>query len=117
MDFTCALHTYFAVSDVTSAKVKGLKGLKYEDNTKGGELGEQSEDLLEFAGEVDRVYLNAPEKLQIVDGDRLITVAKKGFPDAVLWNIGEAKAGGLADLGEGEWRRYACLEAGAIGSK
>ena len=29
----------------------------------------------------------------------------------------QAKAPGMADLGEGEWRRYVCLEAAAIGDK
>jgi D-hexose-6-phosphate mutarotase len=38
-----------------------------------------------------------------------------GFPDAVTWNIGEAKAPSLKDLTPGEWQRYVCLEAGLIG--
>ena len=43
------------------------------------------------------------------------------MPRAVLvlavhsWNIGEAKAGSLKDLGAGEWQKYVCLEAGLIG--
>ena len=38
------------------------------------------------------------------------------FRDVVLWNLGEAKAPSMADLGAGEWRHYICLEAGAIGT-
>ena len=34
----------------------------------------------------------------------------------VLWNLGEVKAPTMKDLGEGEWRNYVCLEAGAIGT-
>ena len=29
--FTCALHTYFAVSDIADVSVQGLKGCSYED--------------------------------------------------------------------------------------
>ena len=42
--------------------------------------------------------------------DRAIKVLKMGFPDAVTWNIGEAKGGGMKDLGAGEWDSYVCLE-------
>ena len=40
---------------------------------------------------------------------------KTGFRDVVVWNLGEAKAPSMADLGAGEWRHYLCLEAGSIG--
>ena len=43
-------------------------------------------------------------------------LAKRGFRDAVLWNVGEAKGAGMGDLGAGEWRNYVCVEAGAIGT-
>ena len=42
---------------------------------------------------------------------------KTGFRDVVVWNLGEAKAPSMADLGEGEWQRYVCLEAAAVGKK
>lgn len=31
-DFTCALHTYFAVADVSDASVVGLQGCRYLDS-------------------------------------------------------------------------------------
>ncbi|CAE8719613.1 unnamed protein product [Polarella glacialis] len=116
MTFTTALHTYFAVSDVTTVKVSGLQGLKFEDSTKGGEVSEQADEQLMIRGEVDRVYLDTPEEMLITDGDTAISVKKSGFPDSVVWNIGEEKAAGMSDLGAGEWRRYLCVEAGAIGT-
>ena len=47
-------------------------------------------------------------------GGQLAVVKSEKFPDVVLWNLGEAKAPTMADLGAGEWRQYACLEAGCI---
>jgi len=117
LDFTAALHTYFAVSDVGTVRIRGLKGLKYEDNAAGGEVCEEAEEQVAIQGEVDRVYLGAPEKVVIVDGDHSLSVEKRGLPDAVVWNIGDAKAGTLKDLGPGEWQRYVCVEAAAIGGK
>ena len=37
-----------------------------------------------------------------------------GFPEAVVWNIGERRAGELKDLGPGEWKSYVCYEAATI---
>ena len=36
-------------------------------------------------------------------------------PSLRRWNIGEAKGGGMKDLGAGEWNSYVCLEAALIG--
>ena len=113
--FAAALHTYFAVDDVGAVAVTGLRGLRYEDNAAGGGLAGPEE-----ADAVDGVYLDAPERLAVVPraggAPPLVTLAKRGFRDAVLWNVGEAKGAGMGDLGAGEWRNYVCVEAGAIGT-
>ena len=35
MAFTCALHTYLAVSDVAAARVEGLAGVEFTDSLAG----------------------------------------------------------------------------------
>ena len=35
----------------------------------------------------------------------------EGFVDAVLWNPGEAKAGAMSDMGDGEYKQMVCIEA------
>ena len=47
---------------------------------------------------------------------KLVLKKSASFRDVVVWNLGEAKAPSMADLGAGEWRNYLCLEAGAIGT-
>jgi glucose-6-phosphate 1-epimerase len=120
LSFTAALHTYFGVSDVSEVGVRGLHGLTYEDNAAGGTTATEAAEEVRLAGEVDRVYLDAPEQVVLryptaAEG-KLIVSKSPAFRDVVLWNLGEAKAPSMADLGEGEWRRYVCLEAGAIGT-
>ena len=78
-------------------------------------MATQEEPHLTLQGEVDRVYLGAPSEAYVIDGTCAIKVLKMGLPDAVVWNIGEAKAGGLKDLATGEWKRYVCFEAAAAG--
>ena len=120
LTFTAALHTYFAVDDVAAVTVSGLTGLTYEDNAAGGATSTESQQDVSLPGEVDRVYLDAPSRLAIQLGnsrkEQLVVTKTAGFRDAVLWNLGEAKAPSMSDLGSGEWRHYVCVEAGAIGS-
>jgi len=118
--FTTALHTYFAVSDVAAVSVRGLSGLTYEDNAAGGTTATESAEEVRIGGEVDRVYLDAPDSVVLAyptpTEGRLAIRKSAAFRDVVLWNLGEEKAPSMADLGAGEWRGYVCLEAGAIGT-
>ena len=122
LTFTCALHTYFAVDDVANVEVLGLSGLTYEDNTAGNANIVEAAEEVRVVGEVDRVYLDAPPRLALraaragAPKEQLVIDKTPGFRDAVLWNLGEAKAPTMSDLGTGEWRNYVCIEAGAIGT-
>ena len=117
LTFTGALHTYFAVPDVTAVRIVGLGGLQYEDNAAGGTVCSEASAEVAIVGEVDRVYLEAPEEVALrVPGHAPLTLRKTAaFRDLVVWNLGAAKAPSMSDLGEGEWQRYVCLEAGAVG--
>lgn len=121
LEFTTALHTYFAVDAVGAAEVRGLEGLTYDDSVAARTGLVEAEGAVSFGGEVDRIYYGAPAEMYVVGtptdrgGGRAVRVLKMGFADAVAWNIGEARAGGLADLGPGEWAKYVCLEAALIG--
>ena len=119
LDFTAALHTYFAVPDVGSIRIHGLSGLSYEDNAAAGAISREEAEEVAIVGEVDRVYLDAPEQVKLlIPTQGTVKIAKSGgFRDVVVWNLGEQKAPEMADLGEGEWRHYVCIEAGAIGEK
>ena len=117
-DFTGALHTYFSCDSASAVKIQGLGGMEFVDSTKGGATATQEESLLGFSGEVDRNYYGAPSELYLLNvgpNSRTLKLLKQGFPDAVTWNIGGDKAPSIKDLGEGEWCKYVCLEAGLIG--
>jgi len=127
--FTGALHTYLQVGSVAHAFILGLGGLRYEDNTAGLAVVEEIKaESLTISGEVDRVYIDAPESLHvraprldangqpILSDMRTLQIRKDGFRDTVLWNIGESRAPTIVDLGAGEWQRYVCVEAAAAAS-
>lgn len=114
--FTAALHTYLRVLDVQAATLAGLAGTRYEDTAAGGGTRVEADDVLQVAGEVDRVYLDAPRELVVREPGRTTIVAASGFPDVVVWNPGAVRAAALSDLEPDGWRRMLCVEAAAVGA-
>ena len=114
LTFTSALHTYLRVDDVSDAAIDGLGGVRYQDNTAGLAVSTQAEPTLRIAGEVDRVYMEAPGAITLREPARVRVVRAEGFPDAVVWNPGADRARALADLEPDGWRHFVCVEAAAV---
>jgi D-hexose-6-phosphate mutarotase len=120
-DFTIteALHTYFSVSDVAQVQVEGLDGIHFHDKAAGWTEGDQA-GAIGFAAEVDRVYVNTPQRCTIVDPawQRHIHIAKLGSQSTVVWNPWAARAAQMGDLGNADhevnqdgWKRFVCVES------
>ncbi|MCE5975886.1 D-hexose-6-phosphate mutarotase [Pseudomonas sp. JR33AA] len=110
-----ALHSYFAVSDVRQARVEGVDGLGYIETLADWEQRQQQGALM-FAGETDRIYLNTPQTLSIVDPhwSRRITLTSCGSRSAVIWNPWIDRARDLADMADDGWQRMLCIETANV---
>ncbi|MEG0858551.1 MAG: D-hexose-6-phosphate mutarotase [Pseudomonas sp.] len=110
-----ALHSYFAVSDVREVKVGGVDGLGYIETLANWEQRTQQGDL-GFAGETDRIYLQAPDQLSIVDPawNRRIRLTSSGSRSAVIWNPWVERAAELQDMADDGWQRMLCIETANV---
>ena len=118
-EFTAALHTYLLVDDVRGASVHGLQNVLYRDAAAGNAEGRQDDAELAAGpggAELDRIYFEAPGRLEVRDAVRRTRVAMAGFTDVVVWNPGESRGAALPDLEPGGWLRMLCVEAASIGS-
>jgi D-hexose-6-phosphate mutarotase len=111
LSITQALHTYFHVGDIASARVDGLDGCEYIDKVEGGARRHQA-GAVTIDGEVDRVYLGCPGDVVIVDDAlrRRIRIAKGGSHSCVVWNPWAEKGAKFGDMGEDGYRRMLCVE-------
>jgi glucose-6-phosphate 1-epimerase len=117
LSFEVALHTYFAVSDIADIAIEGLAGRAFIDKVAGGAARQETAPLLRIAGEVDRVYEGAgPVTLRDQPAGRALRIESTGARSTVVWNPAPAKAATLADLAPDAWRRFVCVETGAIGA-
>jgi len=100
-----ALHTYFAVSDVRNVQVEGLDGLAYIDTADGWATRQQAGPL-HFGAETDRIYLDTPAQLHIVDNDwqRRVRLSSEGSHSTVIWNPWTERAKAFDDMADAAGR-------------
>ena len=113
MPFTCALHSYFRVRDVRSARVEGLQGLRYRDNTAAWAESADMAPALVPNGETDRVYLGSPLRLRLRDEKRCLRIENHGFANVVVWNPGPG-SDDKYDFAPGEWSQFVCIEPATV---
>jgi len=110
--FECALHTYFAVSNIAQVEIEGLDGREFIAKSRGN-VREVQRGPIRFAGEVDWVFPKAHGPVSIRDGATGYEL-RGTWKSAVVWNPWNEKAAAMSDLGQDEWRRFVCVEVGAI---
>jgi D-hexose-6-phosphate mutarotase len=116
--FEVALHTYFAVSDVGRIAIEGLAGCAHRDKVAGGDRRRQEDRSLRIDGEVDRVYeTGGPAILADPERERPIRIESAGAGSTVIWNPGPEKARALGAMAPDGFRRFVCIETGAIADR
>ena len=108
---TQAIHSYFNVGDISSVRVEGLEGKEYIDKV-GDETSRRQNGAITIDSEVDRIYLDCPEDLVIVDEvlKRRIRIVREGSNSAVVWNPWAEKGAAFGDMGEEGYRHMLCVE-------
>jgi len=117
LTFELALHSYFAVSDVGAIAIEGLAGCDLIDKVAGGERRREGSGPVRIVGEVDRVYDTAGP-VTLVDPERApLRIDSAGAGSTVVWNPAPAKTATLVDMAPDGYRRFVCVETGAIGDR
>jgi len=108
--YSCALHSYFAVSHPNNVHVDQLSGCFFDD--KLTQSLNQKDQLANCVGPIDRIY-HCDGKQQVIDKQwqRLIIVESTNCQQWVLWNPGRETAEKMADIHSGGENEYVCLEA------
>ena len=104
----CALHTYFAVSDIDQVQIGGLKG-QYSDKTQDWDRFDTPAPYT-ITEETDRIHLHPVETVSLLDphGDTQIT--SKGHDSIVVWNPWSEAHARFTDLTRDDYRHMLCVE-------
>ena len=114
--FENCLHTYLTIGDINVVSVAGLKGVDYLDALENRKRKTEADDAIRFTSEVDRVYINSSQTVEIRDQflRRVIRVEKEHSLSTVVWNPWIAKAKAMPDYGDDEYQRMVCVESGNV---
>ena len=107
---TQALHSYFAISDLSNIEIEGVRETPFIDYT--DEKKEKRESLaLRIDRETNRVYIPTTKSCIIHDSglQRKITVAKQGSNSTTIWNPWRDSK--IHDLPDESYRRFVCIES------
>ena len=113
-EFTCGLHTYLRVDDISGAVLSGLEQTQYLDALEALQLKPAEASALRAPMNVNRVYLQVPPTLNLGDESESLAITQWGFGDTVVWNPGPEQASEFDDLAGDEWRQFLCVEAAQI---
>lgn len=106
---TQALHTYFAVSDISKVSVSGLDKKPYLDAlTLKQEI--QNGDIF-FSSEVDRVYQEVDGELILRDKNREISIMNSCSYSVVVWNPWVEKTKKMSAMREDAYKNMLCIES------
>ncbi|WP_374535450.1 D-hexose-6-phosphate mutarotase [Chitinimonas taiwanensis] len=111
IQFSYALHSYFAVTDLHGSLVQGLDGCLRRELA---HVTMPQPGAVRLVEPIDAVFELAPAVLQLQEGPRQVLIEAESMRSAVVWNPGPA-AEAVADIGV-HWPEYVCVERGNIGA-
>lgn len=110
VEFSQALHSYFAVENITHTQVQGLEECRYFDALDAWHEKIQHGPL-NFQAECDRVYFNTPDSLLITDqSGRTIRLKSTGSTSAVVWNPWREKSLTMSQMPKDAYKKFLCVE-------
>jgi len=114
--FAAALHTYLAVADIAAARLHGLCGAAFRDQTDGGRADRDCGESLAVNREIDRIYAAPAAALTLSEAGRRLRIAAENFTEVVVWNPWEEKCALLTDMPPRGFEKMICVEAALIGA-
>ncbi|REF28090.1 glucose-6-phosphate 1-epimerase [Xenorhabdus cabanillasii] len=110
---TCALHSYFNISNINQIRVSGL-GNHFIDTVTNRE--QYTNEDLSFQGRTDRIYTE-PENFNLIRDElwkRTIEIHHYHHSDVVCWNPGAELASSMQDISREGYKNMACVETARI---
>jgi len=111
-EYTCALHSYYNISDIEAITIDGLGGTGYYKHGEPGDF-KQDSSFLEIHQSVDRHYHDTEAACTISDSPfcRKIVVDKSGSKVTTVWNPWADGSVKMSDMPDDAYKTFVCVEA------
>lgn len=105
---TGALHTYFAVSDISDVILHGITGHYFDKTRKYQQFNTPKH--YEFDEETDRVHQCKANHITINFDKKVTEVNSQGHDSIVVWNPWAANSESMKDMPDDGYRHMLCVE-------
>lgn len=112
-DWSGGLHPYWAVDDLLTCKVKGVKGTSTLDRFNPNKIIEEA-DLLRFNHGPYECLFESAAALELDTGNHIVELSFIDFDGWMIWNPGASESRKLQDLPPDHWKRFICIEPLAL---
>jgi len=111
-EYTCALHSYYNLSDIENIAISGLQAARYHSQLEPGEFIQVS-PRIEIHKAETRHYHNTESTCVIEDSmfKRKIRIAKAGSKITTVWNPWAETCAKIDDLADDAYKTFVCVEA------
>ncbi len=112
---TAALHSYFAVEDISGVEVSGL-GTRYIDKVNNGTTGISESGRQTYPDRIDRIYTQPEGCSLIADtaGKRTLEIYHHYHHDVVTWNPGPELSCSMGDMANEGYKTMVCVETAHV---
>jgi glucose-6-phosphate 1-epimerase len=108
--YSCALHSYFAVSHIDHVSIEGVDQQHYVDCLDNWQAHQQ-QGSLQIDQEIDRIYRTEGQPIGIIDPQqRTISLSTEGSHSSVIWNPWITKSANLSHFGQQDYQQMLCVE-------
>lgn len=106
--YHCALHSYFAISDIKQCELIGLSK-QYSDKTRSFQMFDTPQPY-HFNEETDRVHQEQPKSISIMDEQFNTVINSSGHDSIVVWNPWQEKSVSMSDMADDSYLTMLCVE-------
>jgi glucose-6-phosphate 1-epimerase len=106
--YSCALHTYFFISNINQCELLGLSE-QYTDKNRDYQMFGTPRPY-RFFEETDRVHLQQPRNLTIIDEQSKTDILSSGHDSIVVWNPWQDKSISMEDMTDDSYLTMLCVE-------
>lgn len=108
-ELTQALHTYFPVSDIKTAKITGLEEKSYFNALTN--KYDASKDSITFDGEFDAVFQEVDKPIKLIDKEQSVEITNRGSASVVVWNPWIEKGARMSGMDRDDYKKFVCIES------
>ncbi|KAI0655078.1 galactose mutarotase-like protein [Cubamyces menziesii] len=117
-EFQALFHNYIR-APANDVRITPLTGLAYYDKTEVTDEARaapkvERRETVDVKRYTDSVYENAPGKYDVVWANGAIEIKTNNLKDVVVWNPQQETGSKIADMEEGGWEKYVCVEPGYV---